>query len=131
MFNGLADSIWSGTAHPEAAWQWVKYLGSVDCQLTVGSYAVVFPAIQSGVERVVAAYEELGIDVSAFTQQAVAPDGVFLFPVTEHAADVNRIVQPAIEAILRGEADPATELPKVDAQVDALFDSQPSTDGRK
>ena len=28
MFNGLADSIWSGTEHPEEAWEWVKYAAS-------------------------------------------------------------------------------------------------------
>jgi ABC-type glycerol-3-phosphate transport system substrate-binding protein len=32
MFNGLADSIWVGTQHPEEAWQWVKFLASPECQ---------------------------------------------------------------------------------------------------
>ena len=46
MLNSVADSIWAGTPHPEAAWAWVTYLGSVDCQLIVGEYAVTFPALQ-------------------------------------------------------------------------------------
>jgi multiple sugar transport system substrate-binding protein len=121
MFNGLADSIWSGTQHPEAAWEWVKYLGSVDCQLTVGEHAVTFPALQSGVERMLAHYEARGIDVSAYTQQALEQDGAFLFPVTEHASQVIAIMQPVIEAILRGEADPAVALPEANQRVNALF----------
>ena len=28
MYNGLADNIYKGTKNPEAAWQWVKFLGS-------------------------------------------------------------------------------------------------------
>ena len=105
MLNGLADSIWSGTDHPEAAWQWVKHLGSVDCQLVVGGYGGAFPALQSGVERMVAFYAEQGIDVSAYTLQTSEEDGVFLFPVTAHAATVSAIMQPVIESILRGERE--------------------------
>ena len=100
MFNGLADSIWSDSAHPEAAWAWVKYLGSVDCQLTVGDHAVTFPALQSGVNRMVAHYDDRGIDISAYTKQVAERDGIFLFPVTEHATEVIAIMQPVIEAIL-------------------------------
>lgn len=121
MFNGLADSIWSGTPHVEAAWQWVRYLGSVECQLTVGKAAVTFPALLSGVNQMIAHYTARGIDISAFTEQALTPEGIFLFPVTEHAAEIGAIMQPVIVAILRGEADPATALPAANARVNALF----------
>lgn len=36
MFNGLADSIWSGSENQDEAWEWVKFLGSPDCQSIVG-----------------------------------------------------------------------------------------------
>ena len=75
----MADSIWSGRVQPEAAWAWVKYLGSVDCQLTVGDYAVTFPALQSGVNRMVAHYDELDVDISAYTRQGTEQDGIFCF----------------------------------------------------
>ncbi|MEI2776511.1 MAG: sugar ABC transporter substrate-binding protein [Tetrasphaera sp.] len=121
MFNGLADSIWSGTAHPEEAWLWVQHLGSVACQLTVGDHAVTFPALQSGVDRMIAHYAAQGIDVSAYTAQVLEEDGLFFFPVTEHATEIVAIMQPVIEAILRGEADPASVLPAANDQVNALF----------
>lgn len=122
MFNGLADSIWSGTPHAEAAWEWVRFLGSVDCQLIVGNFGVTFPAIQSGVDRMLAAYAERGIDVSAYTQQALEEDGTFLFPITEHASTIIAIMQPVIEAILRGQVDPAVALPEANRRVNALFE---------
>lgn len=121
MFNGLADSIWSGTQHQEAAWAWVKYLGSVECQLEVGDHGVVLPSIRSGVDRMLAHYDELGVDISAYVAQVGEPDGTFLFPVTEHTDGVAAIMQPVIESILRGESDPADVLVEADAQVDALF----------
>jgi multiple sugar transport system substrate-binding protein len=31
MFNGLADSIWVGTKHPDEAWAWVKFAASKTC----------------------------------------------------------------------------------------------------
>ncbi len=44
MFNGLADSIWTGSKHQDEAWKWVQYLGSAECQAIVGEAGVVFPA---------------------------------------------------------------------------------------
>ena len=70
MFNGLADSIWVGSKHPEEAWQWVKFAASQECADIVGAAGVVFPAQQSAVDKAVAAYEAKGLDVSAFAIQA-------------------------------------------------------------
>ena len=122
MLNGLADSIWADTAHPEEAWQWVKYLGSVECQLTVGEHGVVFPALQSGVERMLAYYDARDIDLRAYTDYLLDEnEATFLFPVTEHAMEIQAIMQPVIEAILRGEVDPADALPAANERVNALF----------
>jgi multiple sugar transport system substrate-binding protein len=63
MFNGLADSIYVGTKHPEEAWQWVKFAASPECANIVGDSGVVFPAQQSGVERNLAARTAQGVDV--------------------------------------------------------------------
>ena len=92
MFNGLADSIWVGSKNKDAAWKWVKYLGSAECQNTVGSYGVVFPAISSGVTRAQAVLKAKGVDVTAFTSQARAAGGTFLFPITDNASKINDIM---------------------------------------
>jgi multiple sugar transport system substrate-binding protein len=121
MFNGLADSIWVGSKHPEEAWQVLKYLASPECANTVGSFGVVFPAQQSGVDAAVAAYKAKGLDVSAFTQQALEENGTFLFPVTDHASEISSIMTPVMQSIMLGEAKAADVLPAANEQVNALF----------
>lgn len=121
MFNGLADSIWTGSDNIEESWQLVKYLASPDCENVVGEFGVVFPATESGVENALTAYEERGLDVSAFTEQALEPDGTFLFPVTDHASEVTSIMNETMDSIFLGQASAAEALLQADAQVDALF----------
>ena len=48
IFNGLADSIWSGSKNKNAAAKWVEYLASPACLDVLGQQGVVFPAIASG-----------------------------------------------------------------------------------
>ncbi|HEX5690022.1 MAG TPA: sugar ABC transporter substrate-binding protein, partial [Roseiflexaceae bacterium] len=43
MFNGLADSIWTGSKHQAEAWEWVKFASSKTCEDIVGKSGVVFP----------------------------------------------------------------------------------------
>ena len=119
MFNGLADNIWAGTDHPDEAWEWVKYLGSEDCQNVVADAAVVFPAIPSATDAAVAAFEAKGVDVSAFTVH-VDEETTFLFPITDHKSDVNAIITPAMEAVMSGKAK-ADSLTAFNEEVNALF----------
>ncbi|HNS03394.1 MAG TPA: sugar ABC transporter substrate-binding protein [Anaerolineae bacterium] len=121
MFNGLADSIWTGSKNPEAAWQFLKFLASAECANIVGDAGVVFPAQQSGVDRAIAAYEAKNLDVSAFTTQATEPDGTFLFPVTDHSSEIEALVKPVMQSILLGQVKAADVLPPVNAEVNALF----------
>ncbi len=121
MFNGLADSIWTGSEHQEEAWQLVKYLASQECADIVGSYGVVFPAQQSAVDLALAAYQEKGLDVAAFTEQALEEGGTFLFPVTDFASNVGSIMTPAVQGVLLGQSDAETALTAADKEVDALF----------
>ncbi|MEM9776395.1 MAG: sugar ABC transporter substrate-binding protein [Chloroflexota bacterium] len=120
MFNGLADSVWTGTAHPEAAWEWVKYAASSDCAQLVGNYGVVFPAIQSGVWNAIDVYTSRGVDVTAFTSQ-VEEGGTFLFPITDNASDIDAIMSEAFAQIYRGEAPAQDILIDANERVNATF----------
>ena len=122
MFNGLADSIWTGTEHPDEAWELVKYLASQECANIVGEAGVVFPAQQSGVELALAAYEAKGLDVAAFTEQALDPNGTFLFPVTDNASEITAIMTPAMESIMLGQAPAAEVILTAAAEVNGLFE---------
>jgi multiple sugar transport system substrate-binding protein len=122
MFNGLADSIWTGSKHKEEAWKWVKFLGSADAQKIVASYGVVFPAVKGTAEISEQAMDKKGADVAPFVQEATEQNGTFLFPIADHAADVLRIMRVALDAILLNGADAASTLKKANAEVNALFE---------
>lgn len=122
MFNGLADSIWVGTEHQEEAWQWVKYLASEECELIVGQSGVVFPATPAGVEASLQVRADAGVDVSAFTAQALEEGGTFLFPITDFGGEIATIMDEAMGAIFLGEAEPADVLPAANEEINALFD---------
>jgi len=120
MFNGLADSITTSAEHPDAAWEWVKYMASPACQEHVGSGAVVFPAIPSATKVAQDAHAAAGRDVSAFTTHV--DDGTtFLFPINDSASRVEDAVGPVMESILRGETDAASALADVAAEVDGIL----------
>ncbi|MFK7801571.1 MAG: sugar ABC transporter substrate-binding protein [Anaerolineae bacterium] len=121
MFNGLADSIWTGTESPEAAWEWVKYAASPACLELVGTYGVVFPSVAGGVENALGVYADRGLDVSAFTLQALEAGGTFLFPVTDNASGVADIMVEALDAVYLGQAPAADILPDANARVNDLF----------
>ncbi len=119
--NGLSDAIWAGTQYPEEAWKWVSYLASADCANIVGEYGVVFPAIQSGVDKAIAKHAADGVDVSAFTDEAAAEDGTYLLPMTDHGSEVYNLVAPVLQNIFDGSAKAADVLPELNEQINALF----------
>ena len=120
MFNGLADSIWVGTKNQEAAWQWVKFLASPDCQRLVGQTAVVFPAIPEVTDIAMKARADKGVDVSAFTVH-VDQKTTFTFPITDNASDVVAIMKPTMESILSFKAEPQPALSEANRKVNDLF----------
>jgi multiple sugar transport system substrate-binding protein len=122
MFNGLADSIWVGSKHKEEAWKWVKFLGSEEGQTIIAGYGVVFPAVHSAAEKAEQVMSKKGLDVSPFLQEATAPNGTFLFPIADHAADVLRITKIGLDSILLNGADAASTMKKANTEVNALFD---------
>jgi multiple sugar transport system substrate-binding protein len=119
MYNGLADAIWVGSKNKPAAAKWVEFLGSSDCQNIVGEQAIVFPAIPSATDKAQAAWKSKGIDVSPFTQQ-VKEKTTFLFPITDHASQIDGIMQPAMDAVLSAKAEPSS-LTEANNEVNNLF----------
>jgi multiple sugar transport system substrate-binding protein len=121
MFNGLADSIWVGSKKQKEAWQWLKYMGTAACQDVVGNFGVVFPAIPSAVNKALASYKSKGLDVSAFTKEALAKNTTFLFPITDNAGEIGDIMQKALDRIFLGDAQAAEVLKEANTKVNALF----------
>jgi multiple sugar transport system substrate-binding protein len=122
MFNGLADSIWEGSKHKTEAWKWVKFLGSSEGQKIVASFGIVFPAIRADVDIAKQAMAKKGSDVSAFVEEGIDPQITFLFPVTDHASDLLRIMKGSLDQIFSNGADPASTLKSANDEVNALFE---------
>ncbi|MCW5850767.1 MAG: sugar ABC transporter substrate-binding protein [Anaerolineae bacterium] len=121
MFNGLADSIWVGSKNQDAAWQWVKFAASPECADLVGATGVVFPAIKSGVDKSLAFRKSKNVDVSAFTEEGLDNNVTFLFPITDNGAQISNIMDPLMDSIMLGQAEPAAALKDANAKVNALF----------
>ncbi|MDR1807672.1 MAG: sugar ABC transporter substrate-binding protein [Propionibacteriaceae bacterium] len=119
MFNGLTDAITTSSKHPEEAWQWVKFLGSAECQEIVAEAGVVFPAISSVSDETKAARVAAGQELDAFFVQ-VDEGTTFSPPITEHYADILALHQPIMDAILSGQSS-VDALDAFNDQVNAMF----------
>jgi len=115
MLNGLADSIWVGSKNKEEAWQWVKYLGSADCQSVVASYGVVFPAIKGLAEKAIEVQTGKGVNSSAFLDMAKST--TFLAPIGENGSQINETMVSAMQTIMMGKAEAAPTLKEAGAKV--------------
>ncbi|QUH01995.1 sugar ABC transporter substrate-binding protein [Saccharopolyspora erythraea] len=120
MLNGLADSVWAGSKKKEAAWQWVKFLGSAECQNIVAKHAVVLPAIPESLEIAKGRFAEQGIDLKAFTDH-VDNGTTFQYPITDHAADIEKIMEPAMDSVMLGKTQAGPTLRDANEQVNELF----------
>ncbi|MFC8599056.1 ABC transporter substrate-binding protein [Isoptericola sp. NPDC057191] len=117
--NSLADSVWTGTKHPEEATGLVAYLASSDCQSKVGDFGKIFPATTAGTDAALAAWKKDGIDPTPFVSVVDAGD-TYLIPAFEKSAEISVAVQDAMQNIAQG-ADPEKELKAANDAVKALF----------
>jgi multiple sugar transport system substrate-binding protein len=120
MFNGLTDAINAASAHQEEAWEWVKFLGSVECQLIVAGHGVVFPAQQAASDEALRVAEEKGRDISAFMVH-VDEGTTFAPPITMHYADVLALMNPVFDAIMQGQ-ETVDALDDMNQKINALFE---------
>jgi multiple sugar transport system substrate-binding protein len=119
MTNSLADSIAAGSPNKGAAWKWVRYLASPQCQSVVAQGGVVVPAIKSVVSDAEARIAEHGLDITPFTRH-LREGTAFPFPAAQHAADVDSIMETVMERVLAGDAD-AASFTAANEEVNALF----------
>jgi multiple sugar transport system substrate-binding protein len=119
IVNGLGDSIWSGSAVKEEAWQWVRFMATPECQRVVASHGVVYPSLKGMAELAVQAQQQRGLDASAFL--VMAQGRTFPMPVADHGAEITEIVGTAIESVLVGKSDATRALQAADAQVRRLL----------
>jgi len=118
MRNGLADSIWIGGKHPEAAWAWVRHLATPDCQRKLAAAGAVFPAIAGMAQQTLDVFRQRGVDATAF--DVMAKSRSFAPPIVENAAEVDALIGQAIERVLLGRAEAVPALAAANAKARAL-----------
>ncbi len=123
MFNGIADSMWSGTKHPEEAWRWMRFLNSLEGQMIIADHGVVLPSIREAAERAVEVMSTRGGDVSVYLEQAVLPGGTFPYPTTDFGSDIIEITRIGMDRIFIEGADIPATLRAMNREVNALFTS--------
>jgi len=63
-----------------------------------------------------------GLDVSPFVNEANDPNETFLYPITDHASELLRIMRESFDAILLNGEDAAKTLKAANDEINALFD---------
>lgn len=120
IFNGLGDSMSAQTEHPEEAARLIAFLGSDASQEIIGKKMVVLPASDAGTEAAKDAYAGRGLDISPFTD-LIDQEYTGLYPLVEHSAEVQTIMQPAFDKLWMGQIT-AKDFTEYNDRVNALFE---------
>ncbi len=124
MYNGLADSVVAKTKNRDAAVKWVLFTGSTACQDLVAAAHVVFPAIDSSFSKAKDAFKGAGVDLSGFTDEAVATK-TMIPPISDVGQKVGAIWGPVLQRIFYGQTQGLANIQKaltaVNKQLNALF----------
>ena len=97
-----ADSIWTGSKVQDAAWKWISYMGTEDCQSLAGADGTFFPSIKASFDASDEALTAQGVDLSAFTVQL--DDGtLYESPLFSGGTEVESTVGPMSESFWTGE----------------------------
>lgn len=115
MRNGLALSIWSGSRVKEAAWQWVRHVGSPPCQRLLAESGILYPAMKGMAEVSLAVQRQRGTDTGVFLE--AARGFTFAPPIAPRAAEITDLMESTTERILAGRARAAQALPETARRV--------------
>ena len=120
--NSLAQSVLTVSKHPAEAAKWVEFVGSTACQDLVAQKAVVFPSIPSEADKVAAAHQADGVDVSSFVTVLSEPSNLVNWPITDNGSQINTLATDAFDnQLFRGTGDSTSVLNKLNSDINALF----------
>lgn len=97
LSNSNGNSIWAGSKNTDAAWKWVSYMESEECQTLAGVDGTFFSAIPAAMDATAAAMKQQGIDISPFTDR-LTDGSLFESPMYAHGQEVDAAVTPLLEA---------------------------------
>jgi ABC-type glycerol-3-phosphate transport system substrate-binding protein len=113
-----ADSIWAGSPNADAAWKWISYMGTEECQTAAGADGTFFPSIKASMDASVEAQAAKGVDLSAFTVH-VTDGTLYEAPLYAGGTEVQSSISPISEAFWIGERDSDVfkEMDDISAQI--------------
>lgn len=105
MSNSNGNMLWSGSKNKQAAWDWISFMGTPECQesaaLTSGSF---FPSIPSAMDALAADQLEQDVDLGVFVDYAkngeLEPSLAYL-----NGAELKSELQPLFEAYFSHQRD--------------------------
>lgn len=116
--NGLGDTIYSKTKHPEAAWKFASFISSQKGQDILGETGTVFPGNSDSINKFVDYYKGIGIDPSVFVEEFNA--GTTLSPAHANQNEWEAIFVKYSSLSLSGEMDPVEAMKKIQEEGDAI-----------
>lgn len=119
MSGSNADSIWAGSKNTDAAWKWISFMGSEDCQTLAGADGTFLPSIKASMDATEKTLAENGSDLSAFTIHL--KDGtLYEAPLYNGGNEMQSTISPMSEAFWNGERDDDVFAEMDQASVDIL-----------
>ncbi|SDE12762.1 ABC transporter substrate-binding protein [Glycomyces harbinensis] len=102
--NSNANNVFVGTQHVDETWDWVTWMGTVECQTTAGAGAVFLPSIAEALQSTVETQAAEGLDLSTFIQ-ALEGGELYPAPPTANGQEIVDTITPLFEAYFSGERD--------------------------
>jgi len=116
--NGLGDTIYAKSKHPEEAWKFVSYIASKKGQDILGETGSTFPGHADSISKFVDFYKAKGIDTGVFVD--ALKDKTVLNPVHSNFNEWESIFVKYSSLALSGVMDPVEAMKKIQQEGDAI-----------
>lgn len=98
LVNGIGQSVYSGSENKEAAWTFVKWLGSDKHEEIMGNTGTVFPSREDYWDNYIDYWSGQGADVSPFKKMFDVAT-VYTAPMVEHWNEKNAAITKNIDLL--------------------------------
>jgi len=114
--NGLSNSIYAKTKHPEAAWEWVKYLGGKEANEVQAKTGTVIPAYNGLADTWIASAPQYNLKVFIDAVEYAVP-----YPVSKNTSAWTKPMQQTLDQIWGGQLDLHTGAKQIADQMNAAL----------
>lgn len=99
LVNGIGQSVYSKSKNKEAAWEFVKWLGSDGHQEIMGSTGTVFPSKNDYWDNYIDYWSGKGVDASPFREMFDVAE-VYTAPMVPHWNEKNAAITKNVDLLL-------------------------------